>query len=107
MAELTARDDRKTEIGLAQAVAAHAFGVSLQELGGPKRIAGRARQVAMYLAHVGLRLGLRETGRGFGRNHMAVVHACRRVEEAREDPAFDRTVEWLETMVRRAASVPA
>jgi hypothetical protein len=38
---------------------------------------------------------------------MAVVHACRRVEEAREDPGFDRTVEWLETLVRRAAGAPA
>jgi chromosomal replication initiation ATPase DnaA len=107
MAELAAREDRKTEIGLAQAVAAHAYGLSLAELGSRRRIAARARQVAMYLAHVGLRLGLRETGRGFGRNHMAVVHACRRVEEAREDPGFDRTVEWLETLVRRAAGAPA
>jgi chromosomal replication initiation ATPase DnaA len=88
-------------------VAAHAYGLTLQELGSGKRIAARARQVAMYLSHVVLHLGLRETGRGFGRNHMAVAHACRRVEEAREDPAFDRTVEWLETLVRRAAGAPA
>ena len=65
MAELSTREDRKTEIGLAQAVAAHAYGLSLVELGSRRRIAARARQVAMYLAHVGLRLGLRETGRGF------------------------------------------
>ncbi|MFL5238020.1 MAG: helix-turn-helix domain-containing protein [Rhizomicrobium sp.] len=107
MAELTAKTDRKGEIGLAQAVAAHAYGLSLRDMERRNRDAGRARQVAMYLAHVVLRLGLRETARGFGRNHMAVAHACRRIEEAREDPAFDRTVEWLETLVRRAAGVPA
>ena len=84
-------------------MAAHAYGLSLKELASRNRVADEARQVAMYLARVGLRLGLRETARGFGRNHKAVTHACRRVEEAREDPAFDRTVEWLETTLRRAA----
>jgi len=104
MTELTARGDRKGAIGLAQAVAAHAYGLSFSELDGRTRDAGRARQVAMYLARVSLRLGLRETARGFRRNHRAVSHACRRVEDARENPAFDRTVEWLETLVRRAAA---
>jgi chromosomal replication initiation ATPase DnaA len=61
----------------------------------------------MYLARVALRRSLRETGRAFGRDHKTIAHACRRIEEAREDPAFDRTVEWLETLVRRAAGVPA
>ena len=107
MAELTATKDHRSEIGLAQAVAAHAFGVSLDDLNKGSDKAGRARQVAMYLARVVLKLGLRETGRGFGRDHKTVFHACRRVEDAREDPAFDRTVEWLETLVRRAAGAPA
>ena len=107
MAELRAKKDHKGEIGLAQAVAAHAYGLSLQELHGRTRIAARARQVGMYLTRVTLRRSLRETGRGFGRDHKAVAHACRRIEEAREDPAFDRTVEWLETLVRRAAGVAA
>ena len=106
MAELTAKD-HKGQIGLAQAVAAHAYGLALDDLNGGGEEAGRARQVAMYLARVVLRLGLRETGRGFGRDHKTVFHACRRVEEAREDPAFDRTVEWLETLVRRAAGAQA
>ncbi|HEY2186767.1 MAG TPA: helix-turn-helix domain-containing protein [Xanthobacteraceae bacterium] len=106
MAELTATD-RRGEIGLAQAVATHAFGLALPDLARRSREADRARQLGMYLARVVLRLGLRETARGFGRNHRAVLQACRRIEEAREDPAFDRTVEWLETLVRRAAGVAA
>jgi chromosomal replication initiation ATPase DnaA len=107
IAELTATTDRKGAIGLAQAVAAHAYGLSLTELSDRTRNSGRARQVAMYLARVSLKLGLRETARGFRRNHRAVAHAYRRVEDAREDPAFDRTVEWLEALVRRTAGVAA
>src|SRR4051812_10214528 len=97
--------DHGVQIGIAQAVAAHAYGVRLDEL--LRRDADdtvqRARQVAMYLAHTVLRLGQRECGRGFERDHKAVAYACRRVEEAREDPAFDRTVQWLESMLRRAS----
>jgi len=107
MAELTATKDNKGEITLAQAVAAYAYGLALSDFQQRSRVADRARQVGMYLAHVSLRLGLREVGRGFGRDHKAVAHACRRIEEAREDPAFDRTVEWLETLTRRAAGVAA
>src|ERR1051326_6331370 len=102
MAELTAKD-RRGEIGLAQAVAAHAFGLALPDLETRSRTADRARQLAMYLARMALRLGVRETARGFGRHHRVVLQACRRIEEAREDPTFDRTVEWLEAVVRRAA----
>ena len=54
-----------------------------------------------------LKRGLREVARAFGRTHPTVLHACRRIEEAREDPVFDRTVEWLEGVVRRAVAVAA
>jgi len=107
MAELKAAKDNKGEITLAQAVAGYAFGLALSELQQRSRNADRARQVGMYLAHVSLKLGLREVGRGFGRDHKAVANACRRIEEAREDPAFDRTVQWLEALTRRAVGVGA
>lgn len=61
----------------------------------------------MYLSRTVLKRGLREVGRAFGRSHPTVLHACRRIEELREDPAFDRTLDWLEPLVRRAAGVPA
>jgi chromosomal replication initiation ATPase DnaA len=100
--------DYNRSIGLAQAVAAHAYGLTLRQLTAqPANPATtRPRQVAMYLARVALRLGSREIGRAFGRDHKAVLHACRRIEAAREDPAFDRTVEWLESFLRRAAGMP-
>jgi chromosomal replication initiation ATPase DnaA len=109
MADDGTNSDQKRQIDMAQAVAAHAYGVRTDELlrrDGDDAV-HRARQVAMYLAHIVLRLGQRECGRGFGRDHKAVANACRRVEEARKDPAFDRTVQWLESLLRRASGATA
>lgn len=66
---------------------------------GPAEIA-LARQVAMYLAHVGCELSLTAVGRMFGRDRSTVAHACRRVEDARERPKFDRAVAMMEQTVR-------
>jgi len=62
---------------------------------GPPRVA-RARQLAMYLAHVGFGATLSEIGRGFGRDRTTVAHACAAVEDRRDDPSFDRLVASLE-----------
>ena len=96
-------------VGVAQAVAAHSYGIPLDaitasEIGSDRAV--KARQVAMYLSRTVLKLGAREIARAFRRTHPAVLHACRRVEEARDDPGFDRTVEWLESFLRRAAGMP-
>lgn len=61
-----------------------------------------ARQLAMYVAHVGLGLPQRDVARGFLRDRTTVAHACRRVEDQRDDPAFDRHVAWLEACARWA-----
>jgi hypothetical protein len=69
----------------------------------PKRGRARialARQVAMYLAHVGCELSLTAVGRIFGRDRTTVAHACRRIEDAREKPQFDRAVNMMEQTVR-------
>lgn len=99
------KSDNPAAVGLAQAIAAYAYGLRVQDFGGPRGApkVAEARQVAMYLARVALRLGTRQIARAFGRDHATVLHACRRVEEAREDPAFDRSLEWLEIQLRRAA----
>ena len=105
------KQENNGDIAVAQAVAAHAVGIPIAALvqdslpEDPKVLKGR--QLGMYLARTALKRGLRETARAFGRSHPTVLHACRRIEEAREDPAFDRTVEWLETLTRRAAGVAA
>lgn len=55
-----------------------------------------ARQVAMYLAHVGCGLSLTETGRLFARDRTTVAHACGVIEDRRDDPIFDRVLDLLE-----------
>lgn len=79
------------------------FEVDSMLLGQPTRGQARtalARQVAMYLAHVGCELTLTAVGRIFGRDRSTVAHACRRVEDARERPKFDRAVTMMEQTVR-------
>jgi len=66
-----------------------------------------ARQVAMYLAHVAFGLTLTTVGRAFRRDRTTVSHACALVEDARDNPEFDRTLELLEAIVKRLASIDA
>ncbi len=60
-----------------------------------------ARQIAMYVCHVVLRLSLSEIGRAFGRDRTTVGHACHVVEDRRDDPAFEAFVSALERVARR------
>ncbi len=56
-----------------------------------------ARQVTMYLAHTGGGLTLSRVGELFVRDRTTVAHACALVEDARDDPSFDRTLSHLES----------
>ncbi len=58
-----------------------------------------ARQIAMYVAHVWLGLTLTDVGRHFGRDRTTVAHACRVVEDRREDPRIDRMLSSIESAV--------
>ena len=62
---------------------------------GPRRIAF-ARQLAMYLTHVGFGVTLTEVGLCFERDRTTVRHACALVEDRRDQPAFDLSVSALE-----------
>lgn len=63
-----------------------------------------ARQVAMYLAHVGCGLSYSEVGRLFGRDRTTAAHACKLIEDRRDDPDLDLSLDHLEQAVRRWAS---
>ncbi len=79
-------------------------------LGHPTRGRSRvafARQVAMYLAHVTFGLTLTDVGRAFGRDRTTVSHACALVEDARDNPDLDRTLELIEAIAKHLASVEA
>jgi chromosomal replication initiation ATPase DnaA len=66
-----------------------------------------ARQVAMYLAHVGFGLTLAEVARLFGRDPKTVAHACALVEDRRECATFDRSLDLLEGALRMLSPRPA
>lgn len=59
-----------------------------------------ARQIAMYLAHVGFGLSFEAIGRVFGRDRTTVSHACRVIEDRRDDAALDRRLAALEADCR-------
>ena len=66
-----------------------------------------ARQSAMYLAHVTCGLSYSEVGRAFGRDRTTAAHACRLIEDRRDDPAVDAVLGSLENacgMLRRRLS---
>jgi len=69
--------------------------------------AAQARQVAMYLAHVGCELSLTAVGRIFDRDRSTVAHACRRIEDAREAPEFDDAIGMMERSVRAIVKTSA
>ena len=82
-----------------ESLTAAAFAVPVGEMRAPSRRARTiafARQSAMYLAHVTLGLSYSATGRLFDRDRTTAAHACRLVEDRRDDPAVDRTLVALE-----------
>ena len=62
-----------------------------------------ARQVAMYLAHIGLGLNFTAVARLFGRDRRTVAHACALVEDRRDAAALDRVLDLLEGALRLLA----
>ncbi|MBX3493453.1 MAG: chromosomal replication initiator DnaA [Parvibaculum sp.] len=89
---------RKAELELTLATVARAWNVSLRELEAPTRRrapVAEARQVAMYLTHVIFGISLSEVGRLYGRDRTTAGHACQRIEDRRDDPAFDRLLDAL------------
>ncbi|MBX9588125.1 MAG: hypothetical protein K2X43_02400 [Hyphomonadaceae bacterium] len=95
-------DDQHLRRSIEQAVAP-AFDVARDELWAQTRgspATAFARQVAMYLAHVGCGMTLTEVGRLFARDRTTVAHACGLIEDRREEARFDRALELLEGAIR-------
>lgn len=84
-------------------IVASAFGVPTSELTALTRRRPHialARQVAMYLMHVTCGASLSQTGRLFMRDRTTAGHACRMVEDMRDDPDFDVRVAALDLAIR-------
>lgn len=77
-------------------------GKALRKPGRSPLAVSRVRQIAMYVSHVILGLGMRDIGCGFGRDRTTVLHACQVVEDMRDDADFDAIVHSVE---RVAAAV--
>jgi chromosomal replication initiation ATPase DnaA len=75
------------------------FGLDVGCLLAPSRGSPRAslaRQVAMYLCHVAFAMSFEAIGRAFGRDRTTVAHACRVIEDRRDDIWFDCRIATLE-----------
>jgi Bacterial dnaA protein helix-turn-helix len=66
---------------------------------GEARIA-RARQTAIYFAHVVFRANLTRAGGIFGRDRTTARHACNSIEDRRDDLRFDKACGALEPAMR-------
>ena len=57
------------------------------------------QQISMYVCHVVLQLTMTEIGIAMGRDRTTVGHACARVEDRRDDRAYDRMIASVERLV--------
>lgn len=84
------------------------FGILGVEIHSPTKGSSRAsfaRQICMYLTHIVFEINFSRVGRVFGRDRSTVSHACRVVEEYRDDPLIDEKLDKLEDFLT-AAPIP-
>lgn len=92
----------RRKVALVKQLTAHFFGVTEEELIAPTRKganAALARQVAMYICHVALGFSFSEVGELFGRDRTTASHACKVIEDRRDNSEFDRFIIRLEVAV--------
>lgn len=79
-------------------ITAYALAID-EELLGPTRgapDAALARQLAMYLCHVGFGMSLQRVASAFGRDRSTIAYACHLIEDKRDDAKFDNFTQALE-----------
>jgi chromosomal replication initiation ATPase DnaA len=95
--------ERAAQVAVTLETIAHALDVSVVEMRAPTRRrapVAHARQIAMYLTHVAFGFSLSAVGRHFGRDRTTAAHACRQIEDRRDDHDFDMLLDRLERAVR-------
>lgn len=87
----------------------HAMLGSRLPLAGRKRRRSlcHVRQIAMYVCHVVLQVSLTDIGLAYGRDRTTVGHACRVIEDRRDDQGYDDFVSAVERVVAAAFGVEA
>jgi chromosomal replication initiation ATPase DnaA len=93
---------KRSHAALCGAAAAACLAIPQSQMAGKPRTqrVARARQIAIYLAHVGFGLNYTHLGEAFGRDRTTIRHACFRIEDARDEIRFDRALEFLENALR-------
>jgi len=103
---LAPKDRSRAYAAITGGLVALVFGVSPQDLAAPTRHhapVSFARQVAMYLTHVVFGVSFTRVGAAFGRDRTTAAHACRVIEEAREDYYIDEVVGRVDAALRALA----
>lgn len=87
---------------LATQLAAGACGVNILDVQSGRRSqrASLARHIGMYLAHTAAGFPFAVVAANFSRDRTSVAHACRRIEDRRDDPEFDAQMIELENLFR-------
>jgi len=91
--------DRRTVRQMIEVTVAAALDLPVEELGAKTRRTAPiafARQISMYCAHVTFGWSLTEAGAVFGRDRTTAAHACRVVEDRRDDAHVDTVVASVE-----------
>jgi chromosomal replication initiation ATPase DnaA len=95
--------------GLAAQLVSMCFGVPVDDIRSRGRLdqkSGRARRLALYLAHVGYGWPIERVGHVFGVSRATVGEGCRWTEDARTDPALDGLLDRLTDLVRDVCESP-
>jgi chromosomal replication initiation ATPase DnaA len=95
--------DRRTVRTMVEVTVAAALALPVEELGAKTRRTAPvafARQISMYCAHVTFGWSLTEAGAIFNRDRTTAAHACRVVEDRRDDAATDRLIGSIETALQ-------
>ena len=100
-AQRLARDTSKRLCRLAREITGAVFAVPVAAIEQPTRATietSDARHIAMYIAHVVFQVSLATMAGEFGRDRSSVAYAVRRIEDGRDDPAFDATIDRIERL---------
>lgn len=91
-------------VRLAALICADLFSVAVGDIYAARRGRARAalaRQVSVYIAHVSLGLTYAQLAAAFRRDRTTIAHACRLIEDMRDDTAFDAKVAQAEAELHR------
>lgn len=94
--------DRRTVRQMIEVTVAAAADLPVEELAAKTRRTAPvafARQISMYCAHVTFGWSLTEAGAVFGRDRTTAAHACRVVEDRRDEPQVDKLVQTVEDVL--------